>query len=411
MLVKAARDSNLTSKAIEFQRDTRPLFLKKRFTIGESEEALREIGALKHDEPLKVSPDAEHLSAGGEAALIQVILTWARQQSEAKLQFWAKVTGAPAEHEKLVRRFYGVVASACADQYVDVSGAGVERPPLKTTLLKQIATLQSARPHDAFKGPGWATLCVDHINRSSSYTLHENSGVAAGQLRTKEEFHAVVADIRRATFPNKPALLKSEEITAIADMVYELFRNTEEHARSEISGHRVSRSVRGILAQAHALSPGKLAEFAGGFDPLSAYCAQLPRSPYANAGDKLAQSPLLEISIFDSGPGFAPTIARKPIKEMSSREELSFVRDCFAKNATSKGRPGFGQGLTQVMKVLAEKGGFLRLRTGRLALYADQSRKDATLDGAGIAEWRPTQDDLPEAKGSLLSLFIPIHSA
>ncbi len=387
------------------------MYLKKRFTIGESEEALREIQALKHDEPLKVSPDATHLSAGGEAALIQVLLTWARHQGEAKLQFWAKADGALAEHEKLIERFYGVVASACADQYADVSGVGVDRSAVRPALLKRIAAFQSSKPHDAFRGPGWATLCVDHINRSTSYTLHENSGPAAGDLRTKEEFFAVVAGIRRATFPNKSALLGHDDITAIADMVYELFRNTEEHARIDITGHRVPRSIRGIFAHAHALAPNKLAEFAGGFDPLRDYCAKLPRGPFAQAGNELAQSPLLEISIFDSGPGFAPTISRKPITEMSSKEELAFVRDCFAKNATSKSKPGFGQGLTQVMKVLAEKRGFLRLRTGRLSLFADQSQPNAAVDGASLAQWKPTADDLPEARGSLLSLFIPVHTA
>lgn len=38
----------------------------------------------------------------------------------------------------------------------------------------------------------------------------------------------------------------------IGDIIYELFKNTHEHARSDISGDRIDNALRGIAASLHA---------------------------------------------------------------------------------------------------------------------------------------------------------------
>jgi hypothetical protein len=78
---------------------------------------------------------------------------------------------------------------------------------------------------------------------------------------------------------------------------------------------------------------------------------------------------LLELSIFDSGPGFAAKMAREELGlSVSLDKEFELVNRCFLKNKTSISEQGYGMGLPRVMRVLKEHGGFLGLRTGRLSL-------------------------------------------
>jgi hypothetical protein len=124
----------------------------------------------------------------------------------------------------------------------------------------------------------------------------------------------------------------------------------------------------------------------------------------------LQQTNLLEISTFDAGEGFASTFLRRPLVEITPAAELAAVQTCFRKNETSKDRSGFGQGLTRVLRLMKEKEGFLRLRTGRLCLYLDLRTADwpdqTTTPPLNV--W-PANNQLEPLRGSIISLFIPLR--
>jgi hypothetical protein len=96
---------------------------------------------------------------------------------------------------------------------------------------------------------------------------------------------------------------------------------------------------------------------------------------------------------------------------MSTREEFDAVQDCFRAGMTTKVHSGHGIGLIYVLRLLRQKNGFLRIRTGRLSLFADLSHatgeeadgaftlKDAT--GAGLRR-------VGRVQGTLLTFLIPL---
>ena len=70
-------------------------------------------------------------------------------------------------------------------------------------------------------------------------------------------------------------------------------------------------------------------------------------------------------------PGYAASITGRSLASLTLEEEARAVRDCFMKHATRKEQARSGLGLCNVVDILRDHGGFLRLRTGRQSLYAD----------------------------------------
>lgn len=67
------------------------------------------------DLPLLLPTDAEHMFAGSEIALVQLIITWAQKQRYPVLETWAR-TDEDSQLMKLPRRLYGLIASlSCAE--------------------------------------------------------------------------------------------------------------------------------------------------------------------------------------------------------------------------------------------------------------------------------------------------------
>ena len=92
---------------------------------------------------------------------------------------------------------------------------------------------------------------------------------------------------------------------------------------------------------------------------------------------------LLEISVFDTGPGLglrwlSEKEGRQSYAEISHDEELAAVQTCFKKHATTKASQFKGQGLSMALMALKRLDAFMTLRTGRLSLYQDFSRSDTT---------------------------------
>ncbi len=139
------------------------------------------------------------------------------------------------------------------------------------------------------------------------------------------------------------------------------------------------------------------------YPPLAQYCASLPPPQYA------AQTHLFELSVLDSGPGFAASRTGKQLNEIDPNEEEAAVRDCFSTYSV-KGGSRFGQGLPHVMRLLRKEGGFLRLRTGHLSFHADFSSGDAREGADALEVFSPNgEQQLAPVAGSLLTVLLPLR--
>jgi len=222
-------------------------------------------------------------------------------------------------------------------------------------------------------------------------------------LSGRSSFLELARLIVKTTMPG--VSISRAEVSAIGGTLYELFRNTEEHARYNERGDRIKLSLRGIQAKLHAMDHKALQDIVSGSKPLKAYASKLETMPNSSARAKLA-----EISVFDSGPGFAAKWLGKPLSEISTDEELHAIQNCFAKHASSKSISSAGLGLPHVVEILRRRGGFLRLRTGKQSLYYDfLNSADSVFDTfPALKFWRPELPTHAPAVGSLLTILIPI---
>lgn len=357
---------------------------------------------VPNDEVLQLPTSMRHLAAGGEVSVAQLIVTWAQKTSAALRTYTEGAT--EDQIEDLVRRLYGLVGALCADTVIDVRNNDITEA-VQDAALARLAVLQGKSPKHGFRGPTTEVICADHLGQGSPYLLYERLASGGQALRSRRDFGSLGAWMIRATFPEQYIeAVDSELHEAFGSLLFELLSNTEHHGMIGINGDLLKKSIRLIKTNHWSLSPASLGEIASEFHPLSRYVTSL--TPPAGA----AHAHLFELSVMDSGPGFACSWTGQPLESMTLAEEERAVRQCFS-DGTSKTHDRFGQGLLHVTRVLRAERGFLRLRTGRLSMYVDYS--DAAADSDSVTElrnWLPENGEaLAPVAGSLLTVMLPMR--
>jgi len=354
------------------------------------------------DRTMIIPVGLRHLAAGTEATLVQAMVTWASAQRRPKLSL--NTTG-DAQLENFSRTLSGMSAALLSEEAVDVSGTSVFGA-LRKLALERLDGIQGENARAMSRGRQIEIVCADHLNRSAPVSLYITSADGSAKLKSRSGFNQLAKSIEEAIVPAQYREdLDRDFMPALADALYELFRNTEDHARRDENGNAIPRSLRGLQARLHSITPEALQAMVSTSRPLAAYCDRLEPARQGKAYVEL-----VEISVFDAGPGFAPRWLGRPFSQISFDDERMAVIDCFARHASSKTATGSGQGLSNVIEVLRQRDGFLRLRTGRQSLYADLARgRHQPFDApAELLDWRSSRPPMAPVTGSLLTLLMPL---
>jgi hypothetical protein len=376
-------------------------------TIAAAETAIAGLSGSMTDTALTLPTHARYDAAGGEAAIIQMLLTWVRTQHRATLRTYA-TDGRDKQLESFARQMFGTAAALLADDALSSSGETVFRE-LRTYALDRLRDLQEPDSRGVSRGQQVEVLCADHLARSTPELLYGISPDGVRTLRGRAAFLDLAKLITRTTMPAQgPAAIDGEEISSIGGALYELFRNTDEHARYDERGDRIRRSLRGIQAKLHRVDRAVLARIVASSPPLSSYCDQLQvldRDPL--------RVRLAEISIFDAGPGFAPKWLSRSLDQISNEEELEAINQCFVKHATTKDVSSAGLGLPHVVDILRRRSGFLRIRTGRRSLFVNFATDENKIPTAPLSfkQWRPSRPIHAAAAGTLVTILVPLSVA
>lgn len=350
---------------------------------------------------LTTSPENSYHALGGEAALVQAYVTWAQQEPQPHIRFAS--TG-PLDPEEAVSRFSSLGAALLANQ-TSAGTVNLTEPVLRAALAR-LAVLQGPTPRLGSRGPQIEILCADHLGRSHPVTLYDS--VPDGKPAPKPEsgLGDLARLIVRTTMHGENERGETAHlIQPLAGTLYELFRNTHEHARHDLAGNFIKRSLRAVQARRHSITPQVLARISEDTPAIEAYCRRLqPRRGRA-------QLQLLELSVLDSGPGLAARwLGRALTRQDRGGVELEAVMSCFAKGASTKPRPGAGMGLPNLIGVARKSNGFLRLRTGTQSLCADLGLERNAPFGSA-PDLQPLHGDriISKASGTLWTLLLPIN--
>jgi hypothetical protein len=247
----------------------------------------------------------------------------------------------------------------------------------------------------------------------NEYLLPLYTRPSPGALRSRADFVRLTARIISACAPSAEWKTSEEDVTAIGTLIYELFKNTDEHATLDEKGQPYSKNVRALMAKFISYDSDARQEQVVFDDP--SFSQYLARSG-ANEASSTAggffshrRTSFLELTVLDTGPGFVGRWqSRHGVNagDLSLDAEVDIVKRCFALHETTKDKNASGGGLTYVLRTLSELKAYFRLRTGRICLVQDFSKSQS-----GSFEPTPWLEDLRELSstaGASYSIVIPL---
>lgn len=368
-------------------------------TIAAAETLLNSLDGFAGDVSLRIATRSHGQIGGGEDAMVQALITWAQQQDTARLVSYAK------DHDDeqlstLVRHIVGLSAALLCDSAASRAGDQFTAA-LRAHALHRQRLLQRDGGGSDSRGTQFEIVCADHLSLPPPTLLYDSSG-AYPRLRGDKAFREL-SRLIVSTGIVSGGNLGSKIISAIGDTLYELFRNTEEHAKLDVAGNHQRRSIRGIHARRHDRTPDELQQAIESTPRLRPFAARL--EPLR----RRKKVSFAEFSVFDSGPGLARRWLKTEDDNIDPDREIGAINECFAHRATTKVIQGRGMGLPIVIAALREQGGLIRVRSGRQSLYADLWEERA-LPFEAPPVLRPWSERirLAKAHGTLITFMIPL---
>ncbi|MBU0688144.1 MAG: hypothetical protein KJ850_11410 [Gammaproteobacteria bacterium] len=214
---------------------------------------------------------------------------------------------------------------------------------------------------------------------------------------------------------------------SLSTILFELFKNTHDHARLNVDGSVISESIRGIYSRFYPSS--QISEYLGNqtvdSNPLDNYLRSILKPAPKKSKwtpSKRDVSGFLELTIFDTGPGMAAKWIGTEIENHTQQEQYDAVINCLKKgnSSTTSGTRGFG--LWRVLQELIQVKGFIRIRTNKVHVFRQYASLEKLHmihhpDGHETPQERFTDwkkqftshlSDYPNIKGTAISIVIPL---
>lgn len=343
---------------------------------------------------------------GVPGSLIQFISYWARTVSPSHLQLYG---------DSLAEEPHGISALYFASQVSSSKGESISKREALQPAVACIAAMQEGRYLETMHGRGVFLACF--AGAKNEYLRPFYSSASEDSLRSRDEFITLTNQIISACAPHAVRKITPDRLTAIGALLYELFKNTHEHAVTDQLGVRYEKNIRAVLVKFIAVQAQKEGEgVLSGDDSSHAFFflrnlthrkihAQKEGRPRAGV-----QTHFLELTVLDTGPGLVrrwlAKFPGKALNDLTIEDEVDIVKNCFAMHSTTKENRSGGGGLDRVVQTLVELNGFLRLRTGRICLVQDFSSEKTR--GFSPKHWDASQTELPPTTGAVYSIIIPL---
>lgn len=222
----------------------------------------------------------------------------------------------------------------------------------------------------------------------------------------------------------------------LTTIMHELFKNTHDHARTTPNRQPLALSIRGLYSRFYpadhlrtSLAPppktktnppppeqNQVEQFASHF-------LQLGRQRAEGVRQKAPSNflGLLELSVIDTGPGFAATYLKERFSTATIQDQFDAVLGCFQTGKSSTDDESRGYGLWKVLRDLRAMKGLIRVRTNRINVYRDFARfedmwikrTDIVAPEERLLDWKrgltsKITEGYPDVQGAYISILIPL---
>lgn len=323
-------------------------------TFCEVEETLEDL-QRKCPAKLALKLCGEKKAIGLTAATLQVMAAWANFTPSPELVFDSlpeDQNSGPKQNNLEILPLAGVCLAS------DIRVESISKPVRSRFYSSAVTTLDDLNSQLSRTEPlsSLFFLCADGTSRAFSDFFYSAPNI----LRPLRQFRMQISKaIHKMSFSENyiHSAVSLSDIDAISEIIYELFKNTDQWARTDIQGARLRHSVRGLFL--NLVETKTALEMSKGNDALSDYLRRNVEK----------YSHFFEVSVFDSGPGYAQRFRGKALSEIGDLDnESSAVHGCLKLHSSSAEEAHRGVGLHCVLSRLDDFKAFLRIRTGRLAL-------------------------------------------
>lgn len=285
--------------------------------------------------------------------------------------------------------------------------------------LKALLKIQNELKHEDMRkqtaGGGFKTLlsCFDHL--STKKGLLPSFYIDNDFIENEMQFDSALdKSLRRVISLNKH-LRKSIMIPILSDIVgiiYELMKNTDDWARTDLVNRPLKPNVRGLFLKIHRRTRDS---FISGFQNNLGLKNYFSEDNFkTNSNNELY---FLELSVFDTGIGFVNRYSKLPTDMFDASSQVEIVKQCLIVNNTSSigiQKSHKGKGLARIMNILNGKGYFW-LRTGNVSIYRNlilnKGVSDAVTADIDLYDWVENSKSefthMETAKGSVVTLVYP----
>jgi hypothetical protein len=349
---------------------------------------------------------------GVPASLTQFLAHWSRFVDNPLLRLYGKADSNAVE--SLAQEPHGIASVYFAGAIEDADGTSVSTRGALAYAVPRIKAMQASKYLDTMHGRGVFLCCF--AGAKNEYLLPLYSRAQSGALRSRDEFMTLTERIINACAPGMERDLTPATLSSLGSLVYELFKNTDEHASTDESGQPYQRNVRTVMAKFVSYDVASAKERLGEEDPSLSFFVLHNMANRKRLRDEAGKpqhrrlTSFLELTVMDTGPGLVRRWLSKygdaSIDALSIEQEVEHVRQCFELHATTKDTTGGGGGLSHVVKTLYQLNAYMRLRTGRVCLVQDFSGTK----GAEFAprHWLKDQHELPLTVGASYSIIVPL---
>jgi hypothetical protein len=376
------------------------LSLSGRQTIDNVEKWLSEI-ARGESEQIALNTNLKFAELGGVGALIQLLITWSKRYPAGQLVLHTNDAQKADKHlENLSLYHHGLLALLLAADVITSDRAQSVRDKARAWAKQRVEQMIA----EQLPGPDLLLFSADQTTKRFIPQFYYLPSDPYGRVRSENEFTELsqsliqkVAKRYKNVPPPAPVVLN------LSLLLYELFKNTHQWARTTVAGAPIKRSVRGIRLSLIPLN---------NLD-VGSYSHEM-KTYLESAATEISAFDLLEITIFDSGPGLAARGLKADIDSATSLEsEYGAVLSCLKWHSTESTRSHRGLGLIEVLRTLTRGRCLLRMRTGRLALYRDFINHPVASDSdIWLLDWTSKTKTLFQqawADGLLLAIYLPVE--
>lgn len=359
---------------------------------------------------MRASP-AQHLSVAKDyaskrhgplrdAARLQLLATWARTSPGKRLVFSAQNSTASVLDE-WCEYAPGIVGLRMSDGIL-VGDQVIERREALLPALSKMEHTSQLELRSIIKGRVVDFPCVSGAERQylSALFTEKDPRAVKGRQAMFEELMRLSAFVAQTDRVN----IDPSVIDACALFSTELIKNTQEHATSDALGKPYLAHVEGLILGWNEMSAKVFRDDFTGHPDLNSFWER--EEVELGQGGRGLRS--IQISFFDTGPGFVGRLSGAPSEILGLQEERNIVLAGLRKHVTSKRETGAGNGIPEVLGKLRQIGGLMTIRTGRLRIFRAFSPGE-NADLFDFKDW--SKSKLSEAAGAVVTIILPIRRA